>query len=152
DVAGIHVLADRGRELRLVPIEGGHPTAVVDDDRIAVAALHAGDDDGPGPTGMDGRAVAGLQVVTGVEALRAAHRVHARSEAADDRPRHRAGVAVPDRARLVAPGAQERADGVRHGLERVELGFELALAGLDRLQRLLLGGVRLRGLGLCRLE
>ena len=59
---------------------------------------------------------------------------------------------MPDGAGLVATGAQERADGVRHRLERVELGFELALAGLDRLQCLLLGRVGLGGLGLCRLE
>src|SRR5450759_201580 len=111
-VARVHVLVLAHREAGLVAVERRHFTAVVDDDRVAVPALRSGDDDDPRPAGVDGRAVGGLQVVTGMEPLRAADRIDPGPEAADDRTRDRSGVAMRRRPRPGAALAEQLGDRV----------------------------------------
>src|ERR1700722_10766603 len=65
-LAALDVLALADEDLRAVAVEGGHRAAVVDDDRVAVAAAPAGEDDAAARARGDRGALGGAYVDAGV--------------------------------------------------------------------------------------
>src|SRR5580692_4702701 len=96
-LAALDVLALAHEDLRAVAVERGHRAAVVDDDRVAVAAVPAGEDDAPAGGGGDRGALGRAYVDAGVHLEAWAERVRAQAEGrrdgARDRPAERAGRA-----------------------------------------------------------
>ena len=127
-------------------VERRELAAVVDDHRVAVAALHARERDDAGRRGMDRFTLRGVHVDAGVDPHGPEDRVDTRTEPVGDRAGHRAPH-MERRAARLAPLSrrEERAGRVRRRLQARQLGVELVLLRPDRRDERLLVGLFLRG-------
>src|SRR5215831_20998441 len=88
DLAARYVLPCAHTNLRHVGVAGRNPVAVVDHHNIAVTGVHAGVDNSSVRRCLDGGAVIGSDVQSGVVFIPAAERVAAHSETVSDVSAH----------------------------------------------------------------